>query len=269
VTATTPTLDGAGTDFKRKNHGRNHSYWLGDKKLDGVTTLIGDGMRKKALEAWNARITAEYAVDNWASLNEMSPSQRLAALGKAANANRDEAARRGTEIHRLAEALVAGQTVEVPDEIRGHVDSAVRFLDEWQIRPILTETSVFHRTLGYGGTLDLVVTSDLRPGVVSIVDWKSSRSGIFGETALQLCAYGMADAYVDEQGVEHPMSELGINEALAVWVRADGYSVYPMQFDEETFRTFQYVATVARRTARDRMDDLKGAELFRPTGVAA
>jgi hypothetical protein len=128
---------------------------------------------------------------------------------------------------------------------------------------------VFHRGLAYGGTLDLVVRSRLLPGVVAIADWKSSRSGIFGETALQLSAYENADAYIGADGLPHPMSELGINASWAIWVRSDGYDVYPMERGPEVFKTFSYVATVARRTTKDRMDDLKGSAMFRPTGVAA
>lgn len=257
--------------MKRKNHGRNHSYWLDDeRKLDGVTTLIGDGMRKKALENWAGNETAAYAVNNWEALSVLPVAQRLEKLKKARFEVRDEAARRGTEIHRLAEEVIAGNEVEVPDELRGHVESAVRFLDEWQIRPVLTETSVYSVAGGYAGTFDMVITSDLLPGQVILADWKTSRSGIYGETALQLSAYANAEFYVGPDGLDHPMSELGITDHWGVWIRSDGYEVYPMERGEQVFRTFQYVATVARRTEGPSkpLDALKGEALFRP-GAAA
>ncbi|MBK0297501.1 hypothetical protein IAE22_37365, partial [Bacillus sp. S34] len=46
-------LEGAGSRVRRRNYGKNHAYYITkpdgtESKLDGVTTLIGDGMRKKA-----------------------------------------------------------------------------------------------------------------------------------------------------------------------------------------------------------------------------
>ncbi|UOE45509.1 hypothetical protein [Agromyces larvae] len=273
----------ASSRVRKRQYGRNHAYYLmtdhGEVKLDGVTTLIGDGMRKKALEEWAGNETAKYAVDHWDELGELSMSNRLETLKKARYQVRDEAAARGTLVHALAERIAAGQEVEVPDDIAGHVESAVRFLDEWQIRPVLSEATVWSEAGMYGGTLDGVATSDVwdaHPaggrGVehrVILFDWKTNRSGIFGETALQLAGYGNAEYFVGVDGADHPVSELGITDHWAIWVRADGYSVYPMERGPQVFRTFQLVASVARRTGtRDAMDALKGPEL-RADGVAA
>lgn len=268
-------LAGTSSRVRRRNYGRNHAYYMqtadGEVKLDGVTTLLGDGMRKKALESWAGNVTAEYAIDNWEALAELTPSARLDRLKKARFENVDEAARRGTEIHRLAEEIIQGREVEVPDTLRGHVESAVKFLDEWKVRPVLTETTVWNEKGFYAGTLDMVVTSDLLPDRVIIADWKSSRSGIYGETALQLSAYENAECYIGADGLDHSMAELGITDAWAVWIRSDGYTVYPMERGPEVFRTFQYVATVARRTGGDArpLDALKGEALFLPPAVAA
>jgi hypothetical protein len=244
--------------LQKINSGRGHWYKLDGKKADGVTTLIGDGMRKKALEYWSANETAGYAVDNWDELAKLSPSKRLDILKKARFESRDEAARRGTEIHDLAERLVHNEEVDVPDEIAGFVESAVRFLDEYKVQPIITETPVAHRAGNYAGTLDLVFRSPLFPDRTFIADWKTNRSGIYGETALQLAAYRYADFYVhgDE---EVPMSSLGITDAVAIWIRADGFSVYDMDASPETFTLFKWVSAVARGTKT--INDLKREEL--------
>lgn len=281
-----PELAGAGSRAKRKNFGRNHAYYLetdrGEVKLDGVTTLIGDGMRKKALENWAGNETAKYAVDNWDRLAELTPTSRFETLKKARFEVRDAAAAKGTAVHALAEQLVAGVEVDVPDDIAGHVESAVKFLDEWKVESVLSEATVWNERGFYGGTLDGVMRSrvwDNHPrnprrgeGKRSCVlfDWKTNRSGIFGETALQLSAYGNADYYIDADGNDQPMADLGITDHWAVWIRSDGYSVYPMVATDDVFKTFQYVATVARRTeGPDRpLNLLKGEELFLPTGVS-
>lgn len=245
--------------LKRINTGRGgHWYKLDGKKADGVTTLIGDGMRKKALEYWSANETAGYAVDNWDDLGVLSPSKRLEILKKARFESRDEAARRGTEVHDLAERLAHGEEVDVPEEIAGYVESAVKFLDDFKVQPILTEATVAHRGGNYAGTLDLAFRSPLFPGKTFIADWKTNRSGIYGETALQLAAYRYADFYQDGDD-EKPMTGLGITDAVAVWIRADGYNVYQMDTSPNTFTLFKYVSAVARGTKT--LNDLKGEEL--------
>lgn len=258
--------EGPTSRLRKRQYGQNHAYYLDGRKLDGVTTLLSDGMRKPALENWAANETASQAVERWDELSKLPTIKRYEELKQARYKVRDEAARRGREVHRLAEQLLAGVEVEVPEELRGHVESAVKFMDEWEIEEILTETPVWSERGGYGGTLDMVFRSRRRPGMVAIGDWKTNRTGIYGETALQLSAYENAESYVGSDGLDHPVSELGINEAWAIWIRADGYSVYPMERGPEVFRTFQFVATVARRTGgKERpLERLKGEELFLP-----
>jgi hypothetical protein len=47
----------------RKNHGRGHTYYINGTKVDGVTTIIGNGLPKPALVNWAARCAADEAVD--------------------------------------------------------------------------------------------------------------------------------------------------------------------------------------------------------------
>lgn len=255
--------------FKRRNYGRNHAYYLDGVKLDGVTTLLGDGMRKAAIEHWAGNVTAGYAVDNWDKLSEMSLSQRLEVLKKARFTIRDEAANRGTEVHRLAELVLRGESVDVPDVLRGHVEAAVKFLDDWGFEAIVTEASCYQRAGMYAGTFDSVGTVAKLPGRVILLDWKTSGSGIYGETALQLEAYSRTDKYLDTAGKEYDTKALGITDHWAIWVRSDGYDVYPMARGDEVYKTFQYVATVARRTGGSSrpLDALKGEPLFVPGGA--
>ena len=279
--STPTTLDGARSRARRRNYGKNHAYYLetarGEVKLDGVTTLIGNGIRKPAIENWSGNVTAEYAVNNWDALGQMPVADRLKKLQKARFESRDEAAARGTAVHNLAERIVAGEEVEVPDELVGRVNAAVAFLNDWQVESILNEATVWSEAGLYGGTLDGVMRSrvwDAHPlggrGVEQrtiLFDWKTNRTGIYGETALQLSGYENAEYFIGDDGLDHPMSELGITDAWAVWIRDDGYSVFPMERGPEVFKTFQVVAMNARRTQpRSRDDDnpldlLKGAEL--------
>lgn len=247
----------------RRNHGSGHSYRFDGEKLDGVTTLLGDGMRKRALEEWAGNVTADYAIDHWEVLTEMPYSQRLATLRKARYEVRDAAARRGSEVHRLAEQLVRGIEVAVPDEIAGYVAQAVRFLDEWQVHHLVSESPGCNVELRYAGTLDLIFTSELFPGRVFLADWKTGK-GVYGDTALQLEAYSRFDFLVDEHGSELPMDQYGVTDHVVVHVRSDGYSVVGMESGDRVWDTFQAVAECARRTRGDELTMLRGDELYLP-----
>lgn len=250
--------------FKRRQFGRGHAYYLDGVKLDGVTTLLGDGVRKKALEEWAGNVTADYAVDHWDELAEMSFSARLAALKKARYEKRDGAARRGTEVHNLAERLLLGEDVAVPDELAGHVESAVRFMDEWQVELVVTEASCCNIEERLGGTLDLIFRSPLFPGRTFLADWKTSKD-IYGEVAFQLEAYGRADFYLDADGAERSMPDLGITDHVAIHVRADGYTVYPMERGPEVWRIARTIFENARNTRdSDRIRSLRGDAMYLP-----
>lgn len=251
---------------RRRNHGKGHSYWDGDTKLDGVTTLLSEGLAKPALINWAANTTTDYAIDHWEELSHDSISDRVKKLRKARFIQRDEAARRGTEVHKLAESLLQGHEVEVPDELAGHVESYVRFLDQWQPKPVLVETVVASRKWQYAGQLDMVIEITMPDGRVFIADIKTSRSGIFPETGYQLAAYANAEVYLDENGEEQPMSALGIDGALGIWVRADGYDVFQVDISQTTFNTFLHIAHVARQTRDNK--DLVGQALTVPGSIA-
>ncbi|HEY3541047.1 MAG TPA: hypothetical protein VGK79_00765 [Gaiellaceae bacterium] len=233
--------------IRRVDRGRGHTYYIDGERADGVTTLLGDGLAKPALINWAANTTAAYAVDNWDDLTELSVSERLEKLKKARYEDLDKAARRGTEVHRLAEQLVHGAEVDVPDELAGHVESYVDFLDTFEPEPILVEAVVASRKWRYCGTLDLVARID---GHVWLLDVKTTRSGIFPDVALQIAGYRWADVYIDPAGFEQPMEQLGITKSGAIHVRADGYDLIPLDTREPVFRDFCHVIWVARMTKR-------------------
>ncbi|MGI5153627.1 hypothetical protein [Microbispora sp. CA-102843] len=250
-------------ETKRRNHGRGHSYLLDGEKIPGVTTLIGDGFPKSGLINWAADTVAAHAVDNWDEIAGLTPSERLKRLAKAHTAVRDAAGVRGTRVHKLAEALTRGEEVDVPDELAGHVESCVRFLDEWQAEQVLVERPIFSRRYRYGGSPDLV--ADLADGKRWLLDWKTNAKGPYGDMAFQLSAYRFADFYLDDEGRQIPMPE--VDEVGVVWLRADGYDLYPFEAGPEVFRQFLYIAQVAQASKECR--DYKGDALLPPSEVAA
>ena len=214
------------------------------KRIPGVTTILNEGLPKPALINWAANATAEAAVNRWDELTDMGPADRLKILKAARYEDRDQAAKRGTEVHDLAEKLMLGQEVTVPDEPRGHVEAYVRFLDDWGPNPVLTEVTVVNYTHGYAGTLDMIFN---RGDGNILADIKTTRSGIYGETALQLAAYRYAEVYLTADG-EHDLPD--IEDTWAIWVRADGYSVIPVNTSPAVFDDFRRVAATARAAKR-------------------
>lgn len=244
-------------DFKRRNYGRGHGYFLGDRKLDGVTTLISGGLPKPALVRWAANSAADLACDEWDELAELPISERRKRIAGAADAKRNAAAVRGTRIHALAEPLARGKEVDVPDELAGHVDSCVRFLDDWDVQTQWSESPVYHERYLYAGTLDLIATVG---GETWLLDWKTSASGAYGDTAFQLAAYRYASHMTDLDGEVIPMPK--VDRCGVIWLRADGYELYPYDADERVWRQFLYIQQVARAAAESR--DYRGDALTPP-----
>ncbi len=190
----------------RKNYGSGHAYFLDGEKIPGVTAVLGDGLAKPAL-------ITHYA-------------------------DRDAAGKRGTEVHKLAEALNAGKQVAVPDELAGHVESYVKFLDEHDPQVVLTESSVVYLLAKneYAGTLDLVADFPAL-GKRLLCDVKTARSGVFPDNALQIAAYRYATSYLDG-AVLKPMPE--VDGCAVIHVRADGYSLVPLEAGPAEHRFFLY-----------------------------
>lgn len=235
--------------IRRVDRGNNHSYLIDNVKALGVTTALSKGMPKPALPYWSAKVVAEYVAD----MGSTSIAELLDHHGRNAAVNllkgvpwsqRDQAAARGTDVHDIAEQLISGVKVDVPDHLDGYVQSAVSFMDQWKPVPLLTERVIGSYRWMYAGTFDLI--AELPDGRRVLFDYKTSKSGIFPETAMQLAAYRHADVYQAAPDLEVPMSEVGITDTMAVWLRPDGYDVIPLDSDEHVYKAFLHVAYVAR-----------------------
>lgn len=247
--------------IRRKDTQKGHYYVDAvGRRVPGVTTILDGGLPKKALINWAGNATAEAALNNWDALSKLPPAARLAKLKSARYEDKDTAAKRGTEVHYYAEQLANGKDVQVPKELVGHVEAYARFLDEWQVKPLLVEFSVASERYGYAGSGDLI--ADLWDGedarwVRWLLDVKTNRTGIYGETALQLAAYRYADHLVDAKGSAGAVPE--VERAGAIHVRTDGYDLHPIEAGPDQHRQFLYVQQVAEFDAHAK--DLVGPSL--------
>jgi hypothetical protein len=148
--------------------GPGHRYTLDGKPCDGVTSVLGEVIRKRGLEKW------------------------IGELGnKEAERQRDEAGERGTLVHALATMLAEG-TPDIPlGEDRGPVEAQLKAFTKWyeaNVQECLgTETLVAHTRYHYAGCLDLlaVLRGDRVP---TIVDIKSGKA-LYPEMRYQTAAY--------------------------------------------------------------------------------
>lgn len=237
---------------RRRKYGTGHAYYADDVKLPGVTTIISKTMPKPALIDWAARKGADELIDYWDELVALRPSQRHSRIRTAHTRDRDAAGRRGTEIHRLAGALSEGESVTPPEELAGHVDAYRDFLDTMGPVPLLggTELVIANRTHSYCGTVDLV--ADLPSTVIGyeyiaparwLLELKSTRSGIYPESALQSSAYFNGEVFVapDDPETERPMKWLGIERCGVVWIRSDSWEFRPVDTGPATWDYFLHL----------------------------
>src|SRR5260370_29974597 len=109
-------------------------------------------------ESYFTKTTAGYAVDNWDRLTELPPSARLEEIAGATKKRFTAAGLKGTRVHKLAEQLAKGGEDVIPDDIRGHVEACVQFLDDYDIETLHTEPALFSRRYKYAGPADLFCT---------------------------------------------------------------------------------------------------------------
>lgn len=256
-------------EIVRRNHGRGHSYTLDGRKVPGVTTVLNKTMPKDALIKWAADQTANHAIDYWDELSELSPSARLKRLTGARFADRDQAANKGTEVHALAAAYVAGDDVDVPEHLETHVRSYEAFVHDWDPRPVAVEFVVANPAVGYCGTGDLI--ADLADGCRWLLDVKTSRSGIFAETVLQLAAYRNAQwwAPFDDLAGVGLVAELGIQKCGAIHTQGDGSpaKLIPITDTDVPFEYFRHLAWLSYRI--EDLSEFIGAPARAPKRAAA
>lgn len=261
----------------RKNTAKGHYYVdadAGNERVPGVTTIVGDGMPKPALLNWAGEATAEYAVDNWDALAPLPLTERLKKIKGGRYEKRDAASNKGTAVHAMAERLIAGEKVTVPDELTGYVDACVHFLDDFDVRAVHVEAVVYSETQRHVGTCDLIadvllpdmpeyehIGRDADGYSRGLLDWKTSKSGIFGDVALQLVAYRHSEWLITEAGEVVGMPE--VDFTAGIHLRPNGYSFVPLDTSDDVYRDFLYIKEVARVVGGLR--DLVGDVIVPPT----
>lgn len=247
---------------RRINRGSGHSYLLDGTRCDGVTSILSGGIPKPALVGWAAKAVAEFVANNRTLVMGLDDAALVDLCKGAPYRDRDQAARRGTEVHYLASELNRGAKIEVPSELVGPVDAYMRWLEEWRPKIELVEVTVINRRYRYAGTLDLIASiTDCGDTERWLIDIKTSRSGPFGEVGLQTIAYGRAESYIGEDQAEHPMPQIDAYGVL--WLTADSYEFYGLDVGEREWRAFLFAQQI-NRWVEERSKLIVGPPLERP-----
>lgn len=225
---------------------RGRSYRIDGEPVPSVTTILKDGLPSPALVTWAARETAGAAVNRWEELATMDVAHRLRTLERAAWESRDRAALRGTEIHELGDGLAHGREVSVPEAYAATVDGYARFLDTFDVQPVVTEAPVCHPEHGWAGTTDILAR--LADGALWLLDLKTGK-GVYESAALQVTAYANATWSLDPDGATVPWPQpdrLGV-----IHVTPEGSTLHPIDPQArdgvpDLYSVFRHVSVTAR-----------------------
>lgn len=217
-----------------------HRYYVHpetNEAVPGVTSIIGM-LPKGFLKFWAAKLVAETAVDNFGTIATMvAAGDREGAidyLKRAPMRNTGEAADTGSAVHDLVERIARGQsTGPIHRDLQPFVDHFQAFVEDFSPEFLFLEETVWNETHGYAGSFDWIARIG---GTLVIGDNKTTRSGVYPETALQLTAYSRAEYILHADGSTTPMPD--IEAGAVLHLRPEGYSLVPVFLTDEAFDTF-------------------------------
>jgi len=231
------------------------------ERARGVTSVCSM-LPKPWLGAWSAKVVAESAFDEFGALSSFVQSgDRHGAvnwLKRTPYKAKDEGAITGTAIHELTETMdeLGGIPKLVSARQHGYARGYLDFLENFEPTYHLSETSVLHTELNYAGTLDRLVEFPetiwgdteppgwYQPGARYVLDVKTTRSGVFPETALQLAAYRNATEIIGEtENGEPTLTPTGFDDVsptgLVLWLRPNEWALVPLDAGDAAFGIFQ------------------------------
>lgn len=189
---------------------------------------------------------ATYAVDEVLYWSEELPrAAAIAKIKQEATARRDAAGRRGTKIHNAVDTILKGEEAEDvdPDHLP-YIAQAVRFLDDWMLKPLHSEQTVYSRTYQYAGTADLI--AEVRTYGNVPIDWKSGRPK--DANAIQLSAYANGDFIGTRDGDMYDVPECEVGIAVYLNPEADTYDarIVDVTPTARPFKTFVAARSILR-----------------------
>lgn len=214
------------------------------EKAPGVTSILSQ-LPKPFLAPWAAKLAAEWAIDNLASVTDIASRDREAAVDMVKGASKRytaQAAKYGVEVHDYLEAKLLGHPLPALSA-RGQefIPAIDTWFDAWQPEPVLTEASVWGVCDAgpYAGSFDAIVKI---AGEQVLIDFKTGKSA-HSDAAIQLSCYAAATEIIG--GGEIPR----IDAAAVVHVRPTaegGVKLYPAAIGPDKVAVFSALYQVWR-----------------------
>jgi len=253
-------LHAATADAREVTYSVNRmGYTIDGKLYRRVTSMVGGGIPKPALVGWGIKAVAEYAIgfkDQWENLPK---ADALKLLKGSPYSQRDDAAARGTAVHQTLEALLSNAAMpqDLTEDEQACADAAADFLALRDSTHLATELTVFNDSVGYAGTLDLWEVD--RDGESWILDYKTSKSGVFPDMAIQQLAYQRAEfALVQAKRLGDAPSDQKWTAKVIPWspeyarrlgivhVTPKGAVLHPIKSPESLLPILESAATISR-----------------------
>ncbi len=190
-------------------------YLWEDEKHPGVTSVVGM-LPKPGLQFWAAKKAAEAAIEK-GTVTERDKNF----LQTAHMRDRDNAADIGSNIHDLVDRKINGEELTLDNDEASFMDGFDQFVERFSPHWLHTEETVFGRyeEFTYAGSFDAIATIDNSNW---LIDFKTTRSGVHPEVALQLSAYMNASRIIHPDGSSEPIPE--IDHCGDLWLRPDQWS---------------------------------------------
>lgn len=187
-----------------------HLYYFNGELIGPGVTTITKVLDAPALTSWKMDQVARTAIDNAERLLEDREAGKTEAAVQWLKTLPTTAMDRGSRIHQTLEwVLRRAQNIPVDPRDTAAVEGARLWLNQHSVKPIEIEAYLVNRTLGYGGTCDLIAEID---GETWLLDWKTGKSvawpsgAVYDDMRLQLAAYANAEFLARvADSVEHPV----------------------------------------------------------------
>lgn len=239
-------------------------YYADDngERILGVTSVCSK-MPKPQLDDWKVASAVRLALqtDKHPKRKPLEGEALVKWCSDAGSRVAQKAANLGNGAHDYAESFLLGRAPDyetISASVRPMVDCFLRYVADWQPKPLLVERVLVHldpktgRPL-YAGTCDLI--ADLVDGSRQVVDWKGATKAPRTSHALQMAAYAHATHWLDEtDGSLQPMPE-GITAAQVVLLNGGEfcYRAYDLDISPVTFSVFKSLLRIAKF---EKMQDL-------------
>lgn len=227
------------------------------EKVPGVTSVL-NMLPKPFLRFWASKVSAEYAVENIGAVVSLAMTDKVAAVDlikRAPDRFTARAADNGTDAHSIFETLARGQELgRIHPDALPYVSIFKGFEKAYDPEFLFIEETVWSETYGYAGSFDFiakVTDPDTAERMTVVGDWKTTRSGVHDEVALQETAYAKADYIVLPDGTKHEIPQIdgGIVVHAARADKNDDSSpivgqVVPARIGDDLFEIFKALRSV-------------------------